>query len=174
MSDGSEAIKSALEAAPAPDTEEREQLSMLAADEAAPEAAARGPGRPKGAKNKRTEYWQRWIAASGKHPMVFLTEQYRRNTQDLAKELDCDPLDALKVQVKAAEAVMPFVEQKLPTAIEDVSDEHKRPLIVVGELSAGQARRADVQLGLRLANGNGKAEEKQDVIDLDPVKSQDE
>ncbi len=116
----------------------------------------RGPGRPKGVKNLRTAAIQRWFQATGKMPLEFLAGVYREETSVIAARLECNAIEALRVQVSAAQAVLPYVEQKLPIALEDVSDK-PRPVFVVGELSGTQQQRIDGKLGLRVRSVQNQA-----------------
>lgn len=80
-------------------------------------------GRPKGAKNRSTEEWRQYFFARiSKSPLIMLGELYCKNTADLAREMSCDRIDALKTQVAAANAVLPYVHQKQPIAIESIGD----------------------------------------------------
>lgn len=114
-----------------------------------PPAAPRGPGRPAGAKNKRTQAWQKWFEATGEMPLEFLAKTFRKSTGELAAELACDQDAALRIQVEAAKAVLPYVEQKLPLAIEDDRDQ-ARMVIVVGDMTPEQRGEADQALGWKL------------------------
>jgi hypothetical protein len=129
------------------------QMSMLPA---APGAHAqepqgsRGPGRPAGAKNKRTRHWQQWFEATGKLPLEFLAGVYRARTADLADELSTSTEAALRIQVQAAQAVLPYVEQKLPLAIEDQGEQGNRTVIVIGQMTVEQKQQAGNELGWTL------------------------
>lgn len=155
----------------------------------APQAgAARPVGRPKGAMNKRSRDWQMWIAASGKrHPLEFLIELFQKTPEELAREMKIyevvktgkdtyeDRLatgEAFKRQIEAAGLALPYLEQKLPMAVEDVS-EGKRPVIIVGQLTPQQRDQATARYGFRLANGDGKSQAIQHVIERAVVKSDD-
>lgn len=152
--------------------EARTQVEMFggAAGAEAPAAGERGPGRPKGAMNRRSRDWQRFVAASGKkHPMEFLLDVVGSTPEELreryaglpAPRLDGDPADLatigpkdlLALQIRAAEAALPYLEQKLPQAIEDVSDK-PRTVFVVGTLAPEQAKRVDGRFGLRVIQQN--------------------
>lgn len=167
-------VKAAIEvvggAGEAPRTQE-DLFPAAPSAHAAPEGERpRRPGRPAGARNKRTLEWQRWFEQTGKMPLEFLAETFRADTLQLAAKLGCEPLEALKVQRAAAEAVLPYVEQKLPLAVEDVS-EGKRPIIVVGRLTDGQRAGVEQRFGMRLANGDGRMQQNQQVIDVVPASS---
>ena len=75
-------------------------------------------GRPPGAKNKRTEAWVDYLAAKYSDPREVLAQCYSRNTHSLALELGCTVLEAYKVQQAAATALLPYVAQKQPQALE--------------------------------------------------------
>jgi hypothetical protein len=168
-------LKTAIDAAGGPGEAPAgaEQLSLLQRPAAAPGAPADGPrgaGRPSGSRNKRTLEWQRWFEATGEMPLAFLAKTFRQDTAQLAQQLGCDQIEALKVQRDAAVACLPYVEQRLPLAVEDVS-EGKRPIIVVGQMSQGQRSQAQSRFGFKLAGGDGRGQQNQGVIDVTPNKS---
>ena len=74
-------------------------------------------GRPKGAKNKRTDDFARYILQFGPHPGVTLARVQGRPTQVLAKELGCTMLEAMQLQIRAASELLPFVEGKKPVDV---------------------------------------------------------
>ena len=148
----------------------------------APAPGARGPGRPKGAMNRRSKDWQTWWNAAGKrHPLEFLAdvltstpEQLRERyaaavvLNDKGEKAEIGGLggkDVLALQIRAAEAALPYLEQKLPMAVEDVS-EGKRMVVVVGGMSQAQGDALQARFGLRL-----RGEQNQRVIDAEPVQS---
>lgn len=71
-------------------------------------------GRKRGAVNKRTADFQRWVLQFGQHPGKFLTEAYSRPTEQLAAELNCDKEKAFQMQIRAAETMLPYHESKMP------------------------------------------------------------
>ncbi len=77
----------------------------------------RGGGRPAGAKNRSTEAWRAYFLASHRDPLLAAADIYSMPVEELAMRLRCDPLDAMKLQLRAAEVVAPYVHQKLPLAI---------------------------------------------------------
>ncbi|MBC7906909.1 MAG: hypothetical protein H7Y60_09210 [Rhodospirillaceae bacterium] len=79
---------------------------------------ATGPGRPKGATNKRTNDWKAYILARYRHPMEFLAETFSRSPHDLARELDCKPAEAYAVQAKCAAELLPYLEGKAPVQLQ--------------------------------------------------------
>ena len=86
--------------------------------------AERKPGRPKGAKNKSTKEWVEYFLNTVKEsPLMFLGRLYAQETVALARKMQCKREDALKLQVAAANACLPYVHQKQPIAIETGGDE---------------------------------------------------
>lgn len=84
----------------------------------------RKAGRPKGARNKSTKEWVDYFMNKiGESPLIVLGKLYTKDTKELAREMCCDRLDALKMQISAASAVLPYVHQKQPVAIEVASEE---------------------------------------------------
>lgn len=83
----------------------------------------RGPGRPKGAKNKSTREWVEYFLNQCSSPLIFLGKLMTEDTASLARRMCADRIDALKVQVGAANALLPYIHQKQPLAIENVGDE---------------------------------------------------
>lgn len=130
---GKDGLKSALAGAPAgdaPSSTASEQLGLLPAEPAAGQSAevltgagdpsaARGPGRPAGSKNRRTEDWIEYYFQLGlPDPMIFLGKQLVKPVKELAKELHCKVKEAGEAQRAAAAVLMPYIHQKLPQAIE--------------------------------------------------------
>lgn len=139
----------------------------------APRAAA--VGRPKGARNKRTAHWQDFVDKGGAvHPMSFLLSVISATPAQLRERYPGLPAptsdggvelvghlggkDILALQTRAAEAALPYLEQKLPLAVEEVG-EAKRTVFVVGALTPDQVRRVDGRLGLRLVQQNQQVSE---------------
>lgn len=81
-------------------------------------SATRGPGRPKGAINRNTKELREYLLSRHRHPAEVLAEAYSRPLEVMARELNCSKLDAYKIQQGAAEALLPYVAQKMPQAIE--------------------------------------------------------
>lgn len=144
--------------------------------------AARGPGRPKGALNRRSRDWQAYVAASGKkHPLEFLLDVVSATPDQLRErfgkvELIAEdgsvreiaalgPKDVLAAQIRAAEAALPYLEQKLPTAVEDVT-EGKRMVVVVGQMTPAQQGQVQQRFGWAL-----RPQQNQQVIDAQPTQS---
>ncbi|YBV97539.1 hypothetical protein M1D80_11860 [Phyllobacteriaceae bacterium JZ32] len=90
-------------------------------------------GRPKGASNKRNTAVFDYLEALGhRDPAVTLSMIQSANTTALAHLMGCDPIEVLKVQVKAAADLMPFKYAKKPL---DVNvNKTERHLFVAGNL----------------------------------------
>lgn len=106
-----------------PPTVAAHQLPLIASaaaehDEALPSAAERrGPGRPPGARNRRTEEWVDYVLGQYRSPLVVLAEIYSRPIAQLVTEIGCTREDALKIQIQAARELAPYVHQKRPLAV---------------------------------------------------------
>jgi hypothetical protein len=86
----------------------------------------KGPGRPKGSINKRTEDLRRFLLARFKHPVVALAEIYSVPTDELASALGIKAVDALTLQIRAAGEVAPYVDSKMPAKVM-VTDSDRLP-----------------------------------------------
>ncbi|MGE4527429.1 MAG: hypothetical protein AB7D00_03585 [Rhodospirillaceae bacterium] len=132
MADPANGMQAAVAAAMAETVEEPEAvqalLPLLPADEvaalpldpvarAAALRAPRGPGRPKGAMNKRTAKIRDAILSRHTHPLEFLAQVWSRPTRDLATELECKPIEALSIQRAAAAEALPYLEGKMPVEV---------------------------------------------------------
>lgn len=89
---------------------------------AALEQRARGPGRPRGSPNKKTEDLRRFVLARFKHPVVAAAELYSMPATSLAAILDCDPLEAATLQLKAMAFVGPYVDSTMPARMQIDAD----------------------------------------------------
>lgn len=104
---------------------------------AAIEPRRRGPGRPPGAKNRRTDAVAAWLLSQGRHPILVMMEAYAMSPAALAERIglrkvlvsakdqpeewayDNDTLiEVWKLQLRMAEAAAPYVAQKLPQAVQ--------------------------------------------------------
>jgi len=81
------------------------------------QGARRGRGRPPGARNKRTERTVAWLLGKHRDPREVLLEIAEANPFDLAAEFGCTPLEALQEKRHAATAVLPYVAERRPIAI---------------------------------------------------------
>jgi hypothetical protein len=128
--------------------QEAEQLELLEA----PGLARRGPGRPPGTLNRRTEQWVKLILARYASPLVALAETYHRPVQELARELGCTKLEAFQEQQKAAIALAPYLHQKLPLALH-IEGKGVVPVVLVpldqqGESYDGNSDGGGLQIGV--------------------------
>lgn len=80
--------------------------------------AVRRAGRPKGALNKRTERLRDFILGQHSHPAQVLAQAYSRPVDALAAELGCTRLEAFTVQIRAASELLPYIESKMPVAVD--------------------------------------------------------
>jgi hypothetical protein len=88
------------------------------AEQDPPAPGARGPGRPPGARNKRTAEWVEFILSRYRSPLLALAEIYSRPVDVLTQELGCTRLEAFQEQRRAAEALLPYLHQKQPLAVQ--------------------------------------------------------
>ena len=103
-----------------PSTSSKEEAFF---DEGAGLETKRSAGRPKGSKNKSTKEWVEFFLSHHKSPLMFLGSIISEKTSDLARRTCSDRLDALKVQIAAANALLPYIHQKQPLAVEVKSEE---------------------------------------------------
>lgn len=87
------------------------------------DTGGRRPGRPKGSKNRRTEAVTAWLLSQHRHPLQVMMEAYSMTPAELAAQIGViatsdNLLDIFKLQVRMAEAVAPYVAQKLPQAVQ--------------------------------------------------------
>lgn len=82
------------------------------------EPVRRGPGRPAGSTNRLTKDIRKLILTRHAHPLIALAEVYSMDVKALAQHLDCKPLDALNVQIRAAAELAPYLAAK-QAAVDD-------------------------------------------------------
>lgn len=78
-------------------------------------------GRPPGSRNRRTEAVVAWLLSQHRHPLSVMMEAYSMSPAELAAKAglkDVDLFEVLKLQLRMAEAVAPYVAQKLPQAVQ--------------------------------------------------------
>ena len=112
----------------------------------------RGRGRPKGARNRSTQDWQRLLTATRRSPLLVLADVYSMPVEELAGRLGCERFEAMKIQILAAREVAPYVHQRLPQAVS--LDVHANlPTLVIGVPEMVNARNltAGGAVGLDLA-----------------------
>lgn len=113
----------------------QQQLSLLgdqpAEGEPVPEGERKGPGRPSGARNRRTEAWVDYLLGKHKSPLEFLAEVFTKDRKELCRDLGCKPIEALKLQIDAAGTLAPYLHQKQPQAVQIDS---KAPMaLIIGD-----------------------------------------
>jgi len=125
---GAEALEQAglfddLDAAEIGDLDAKSPLSKRAEHPLAEAVRATRKGRPPGSRNRRTEATIRWLLAQHRHPLAVMAEGYSMSPADLARAIGiAEPsadvlLDLYKLQLRMAEAVAPYVAQRLPQAV---------------------------------------------------------
>lgn len=77
-----------------------------------------GPGRPKGARNKRGEALGRLVIQQHGDPVMFLASIYGRPLDQVQQLAACSRKEALHLQLLAAREVAPFVHGKMPVAVD--------------------------------------------------------
>lgn len=133
-----------------------EAETELFADAAVP--AKRRPGRPLGSVSRTTKQMQLLLRQKGyRDPAEFLAALYTADTNALAKTLDCDAVEALKVQRQAASELMPYFHSKTPVQIDHQGD-GVRPLIMI----------MPGEWGTRITT-NGEAMSIHDVVENQPL-----
>lgn len=150
-----------------------QELSLFE-DQAIAPPARRGPGRPVGSVNRTTLQLQKLLMAKGyRDPAEFLASIVSMDVRVLAGELS-EPRKAdddkgvevmtvhrgaaLQLQLRAAEALMPYFHQKMPIAVEHTGD-GARPLIIIRD---GESVRITPAIDGRAMSVHDVAEVQQD------------
>jgi hypothetical protein len=128
-----------------------QQLGLLAdqaeayepATDSMPFPERRGPGRPKGAPNKRTADFARYIQSRYGDLLTGLAAVAFTPIEELARDLGCTKLEAFDRWLKVRAELLPYVHAKLPA--EAVIKHEQLPTLVIGELHVGTG--GAVQLG---------------------------
>lgn len=115
-----------------PDLDAVDLLAVAAELSAAPRRAR---GRPAGSGNRKNGDMVAYLAACGhRDPWVTLSMIQTADTVALARELMLPRGEVLAMQMRAADALMPYHHAKKPQQLElPVGD--KRPLMVIGEVN---------------------------------------
>jgi hypothetical protein len=113
----------------------------------------RGIGRPKGARNRKTEAFEAWYFARFKDPAVFLGELVTMDARALAELVLEDAvrrglatkdapgiLDVVKLQQAAAGELMPFLHGKKPIDVNVAAELLPTLIIAAGLNQVDQAR----------------------------------
>lgn len=124
------------------DDDDEEQLGLFgeplteAGLRRAPER--RGPGRPAGSRNKRTERTIVRLLARHKDPREVLLEIAEANVYDLAALLQCSLFEAAQEKRLAAIGVLPYVAQKQPLAVDVTNRQVVHLTINEGAVTVGE------------------------------------
>jgi hypothetical protein len=70
-------------------------------------------GRPRGLHNRKTEYWIAYLTSRYASPLEVLAQLATAPVDTLARELGCSRLAALQEKRHAAEALAPYLHQRL-------------------------------------------------------------
>lgn len=140
-----------------------------AAENGAP--AARGAGRPPGAKNKSTEAWRTFLLTRYSSPLQGLAEIYSRPVRDLAQDLGLKPelltfekaFELLKFQASCMKELAPYIHQKMPQAVEGLEGGLMQLVINTGAPAAEPEKQAGFAVKILDLN----IEQNQGVIDAD-------
>ena len=105
----------------------------------------RGPGRPKGAVNKRTAAFRDYILNRYGDPLTGLAEVAFTPIDDLARALACTKLEAFDRWLRAREALLPYVLAKMPAEVQIKTE--TLPTLVIGQLVVGDQAAAEIGPG---------------------------
>lgn len=210
MTDRKEGLTAAIEllgGAGEPAVAEGDQPELFEADAPLPMPPARGVsgpkgGRPKGARNRRTQEWVEYLLSRYRSPLVFLLEAYSRSPRELAEQLQlykfhegklvlAPVLDANGVQLRDAAGELRWqpslatgeaAEIQVRAAIAALPYLHQRQPLAIEVQDEKRGLLVIGNLTIEGAGGGGddlvlplaEAEENQRVIDHDPEKSDDD
>lgn len=129
-------------------------LPALTDLQAAMIAARRGPGRPKGARNRRTEATLAYLMARHRMPLEGLLAMAEMEVEELAMRLKCSPLDAWQEKRLCWIAALPYCHQRQPLAV-DVTDRKIVHLTIVdGEVAPAGADEGGMTLDARIVTAD--------------------
>jgi hypothetical protein len=127
MSGERTAVEMALDEAPGlDDLEAEEQLDLIGLPETRAVVNLREErelrdgrkGRPPGSRNKRTLEMANYLLSRYSSPLEVLAQIATARVDDLAASLGCKKLEALQEKRLAAIALVPFLHQKMPVAVD--------------------------------------------------------
>ena len=132
-----------------PPVSEAEQLPLLPDMRPKPDpdrqeaevSGERGPGRPPGARNKRTQKMVEYITNHYGSPLDRLAQLYSADPAELAKKYKIKIEHALELMKSAAVAALPYVEQKRPISV-DIEGKGTFQLII-GDVGQGDLDQAN-------------------------------
>lgn len=82
------------------------------------ELPRQGPGRPRGSLNRRTQALAEYAARLGGNPIIKLIEIVATPIDVISRTLACTKYEAAEFWRKCAADLGPYIEQKLPTAVQ--------------------------------------------------------
>ena len=120
MSGEKRALEVALDAYDPPPVENQLELLGLPVNEKVAEVRVRTgkPGRPPGVPNKRTSEMAAYLLSRYSHPLERLAQIWSAGTEELAASLGCSKTEALQEQRLAITAALPYLQAKLPLAVD--------------------------------------------------------
>ena len=113
----------------------------------------RKPGRPKGAKNKksiaRKAELKDWLlgAYPNGHPLEFMAKLIATPTEAMVSKWGMSHREALGLKVDAAKHLAPYLEQKLPVRVDVTEKSYK---LVIGSITTTQEHVVDEQSGVQI------------------------
>lgn len=111
-------------------------------------AGRRGPGRPVGARNKRTERTVAFLLSRHRDPREVLIEIAEANVFDLAALLGCKPYEAMQEKRLAAIGVLPYVAARITP---EVMNDNRQAIYLT--INAGSAALSGDGEGVGVALG---------------------
>jgi hypothetical protein len=115
-------------------------------------AYRRGPGRPPGARNRRTERTAAFLLARHRHPIEVLLEIAEANVADLAGFLNCTMMEAAQEKRLAASAVLPYLASRMPLEI-DLSKKSVVYLTIVDGHAAQTSAEDGIAMQMKIVEG---------------------
>ena len=79
---------------------------------------SRGRGRPAGSRNRRTAEWAGYLLQRYASPLEVLAQMATAPVAELATKLGCSPLEAMMEKRHAATALLPYLHQRMPLAVD--------------------------------------------------------
>lgn len=119
-----------------------QQIDLLGQVAETSNAGRRARGRPEGAVNRRNDETFDYLEARGfKAPEILLMEVISADVVQLARKLGADPIEVMKLQIKAAADLMPYKLARKPQAMEITSK--KLHMFVTGSLTPEQEKQIE-------------------------------
>mgnify|MGYP001556561073 FL=1 len=132
-----------------PEEPQEEQLDLIGAPENAAVIALRekrkGPGRPAGARNRRTLEMANFLLSRYASPLEVLAQIATARVDLLTASIGCTKLEALQEKRLAALALLPYLHQKMPVAV-DVTNRKVVHLTIVEGEAGGQPEGEEITL----------------------------